>query len=79
MAVSKVTVQLEGPMQGNVKNLKMYRVGTIKGAVILTIVGMRGWSASSCEFRRGELVTEEVAVNLSHGYTVTIVAPKGGN
>ena len=49
MAVLKVTVQLEGPTQGNVK---MYRVGTIKGAVVLRVVGVKG------EFRRGDFVTE---------------------
>ena len=68
MAVSKVTVQLEGPQFGGMT----YRVGTIKGAVVLTVVGVKG------EFRRGDLVTEQVAVALAYSYGVTIVAPKGG-
>ena len=73
MAATKVLVTLEGPLVG-----RKYRVGTIKGAVVLTVYGGRGGAFKTGEVRRGDLVDEEVVVSLSHRYTVTIVAPKGG-
>jgi hypothetical protein len=73
MATSKTVVTLEGPLVG-----RKYRVRAIKGAVVLTVYGGRGAAFKTGEVRRGDLVDEEVVVNLSNRYGVTIVAPKGG-